>query len=736
MDAASPPTPPASRLRRALPWLAIGVGFLLVHVARPGVFESTDYVRFHVLNQEYLWNAIRSGRLPLWNPHVALGRPFLADVETAFFYPPYWIRLFLPPGVAVALLLAAHSTLGAFAMSRLARTLGIGPRLALLPGLLFLASGTVIELVAAGQILYYAGVCYLPWAMLATLRLLDGVTRRRIAALAAVLALQILASHPQVFWITCVGASFLVLCLGCGRPWARSCALLARVYAAQAAAIALALGVTAIQVLPFVELIEEGNRQARSLTFASGWALPLAGLASLVHPVPTGNWSDNLYGGSLLAIAGVAGLLCSRGRGSRALAVLALLGLTLALGTATPLFALAYRLLPGLSFFRVPGRLALLALFALALASGLLLERVQLRRRAELVVAALGLGLAALVLVVPSAPPAGPGWLRCLALLATTAALVAYLRARPGPGAARRVAPVALAVLALVELGHGAWLAKAAVADPADYRAEAQARQALAGAGLFTPDGVPPRVSIPFPLARENAGMRYGWSTFTGYIGLWLGRTWEYVHTAVGLEVPTRSMAFPASNVYQGAFPYDGAALVLGIDPASGRGAIRAQPDPRAYVVHATRVVPHWRVALAAMRAGFDYHRTALVEEAIPGLPAETGAATELAVIRAFAAEHIEVEVATASPGLLVLAESYFPGWSATVNGEPASCLPANGWMRAVSVPAGTSRVVLSFTSSRLAQGAWVSLLAIVVVLLLAFSTGRRPAEPARGAHD
>ena len=121
---------------RALPWLGLGLAFSLVHLARPGVFESTDFLRFHVFNQEYLWGAIRAGRLPLWNPHVTCGRPFLADIESAFFYPPYWIHLLLSPRAAVSLLLVGHTALGLWAMNRLARALGIRAGLAVVPALL------------------------------------------------------------------------------------------------------------------------------------------------------------------------------------------------------------------------------------------------------------------------------------------------------------------------------------------------------------------------------------------------------------------------------------------------------------------------------------------------------------------------------------------------------------------------------------------------------------------------
>ncbi len=708
------------RLASALPWLGLGAALMLVHLARPGVFDSVDFVRFHVLNQEYLWEAIRAGRLPLWNPHVALGRPFLADPESAFFYPPYWLHLVLAPRIAVAVLLAAHSALGLWATSRLARWLGMGPRVALVPALLFFTNGTVIELVAAGQILYYAGVCYLPLVLLASVRLAEDLCKQKVAALGAVLALQLLASHPQIFWITCVASGTLTIAVGLRRPWAPSLRRVLGILLAQLAAMAVALAVAAIQLLPFAELVAEGNRQARTIEFASAWALPLHQLASLAYPLPTANWSDNLYGGSLLAVAGVSGIVCARGPRMRAVAVLAALGAGVALGTATPLFAATYHLLPGMAFFRVPGRMAILTLLALTLAVGYLLDGKDLRARTSLVVCGLGFLWVVAALLDPLGRDAVPAWLRSLALV-TMAGLVAAWANDWVKSRGRKVLVAIMVVLSVAELGQGARVAKSVVSAPSVFSAEEQAGQVLARAGLLDHDQAPARVSIPFPMARENAGMHYGWSTFSGYVGLWLERTWAYVHMAVGLDVPTRAVAFPADNVYWSAFPYDSASLVLGIERSSGRGALRQSPDPRAYVARAAVVVSHWRTAVEAMRKGHDYHRIALIEEPLPGLPAAPdGNSDAEARIAHFAPERIEVAVNTPAPGLLVLAESYYPGWTASVNERPTPVVPANGWMRAVAVPPGRSTVVFSFSSTRLGQGAAVSALALLLLGLLA----------------
>ena len=93
--------------------------------------------------------------------------------------------------------------------------------------------------------------------------------------------------------------------------------------------------------------------------------------------------------------------------------------------------------------------------------------------------------------------------------------------------------------------------------------------------------------------------------------------------------------------------------------------------------------------------------------------------------------EHaVEVEASLAANGLLVLADTYYPGWRATVNGMRAPVLPANAWMRAVPVPAGRSRVVLSYRSRYLLAGALVSAAALAL-MAAALVRGRRESAAA-----
>jgi hypothetical protein len=78
-------------------------------------------------------------------------------------------------------------------------------------------------------------------------------------------------------------------------------------------------------------------------------------------------------------------------------------------------------------------------------------------------------------------------------------------------------------------------------------------------------------------------------------------------------------------------------------------------------------------------------HGTATITEDVPG--------------------HTAIHVVTDSPGVLLLADSWFEGWEAKVNGQPATVYRADHALRAVKVPAGESNVVFSYHPPALRTG-------------------------------
>jgi hypothetical protein len=81
----------------------------------------------------------------------------------------------------------------------------------------------------------------------------------------------------------------------------------------------------------------------------------------------------------------------------------------------------------------------------------------------------------------------------------------------------------------------------------------------------------------------------------------------------------------------------------------------------------------------------------------------------------------------------LVVSENYFPGWTATVDGKPATAERTNYVLIGVPLPAGAKSVELEFKSASYERGKSITLIAIAATLawlVLGVLAGRRRPEP------
>jgi uncharacterized membrane protein YfhO len=78
---------------------------------------------------------------------------------------------------------------------------------------------------------------------------------------------------------------------------------------------------------------------------------------------------------------------------------------------------------------------------------------------------------------------------------------------------------------------------------------------------------------------------------------------------------------------------------------------------------------------------------------------------------------HLELKTRSEATGLLVLSEVEYPGWQASVDGQPTQVLRADTTLRAVCLPAGSHTVRFDFRPRDLVIGAIISCLALVVVM-------------------
>jgi hypothetical protein len=177
-------------------------------------------------------------------------------------------------------------------------------------------------------------------------------------------------------------------------------------------------------------------------------------------------------------------------------------------------------------------------------------------------------------------------------------------------------------------------------------------------------------------------------------------------------------------------------ALALGEPIVAGAATVRRnmRSQPRARLVGRPYYANDEAGAIRALDTlGPEIRNRLVVED--PDRPLATDALVEgQATITRDEPERVMIDTSSDRPAYLVLADTYDPGWQATLDGRPAPIRPAWVAFRAVFVPAGTHVVVFTYRPAGFATGLAISLGSIVVACVLLLSRCGFPA--ARPAHD
>jgi len=335
--------------------------------------------------------ALQAGRLPLWNPYLFMGVPFLANSQAGVLYPlnwPFW--LLLPPHRALHWSALLHLWLagsGAYLYARASLRLGhlgawtAGAALAL-GGYL----GVQIEHINQLQAL-----SWLPWALFLYDWILEGERmgdfaaaaagrRRKIPrriGLAVVIGLMLLAGHSQSAFISLVGLGVIAVLPRAEVPLGRRLGILA-------GATALGLALAAAQLLPTLELARHSVRSG-GLPFNERVSFSLSPLYLARALLPTYGQAVAPEHLEYVATLGVTGLLLALHASRFTFHVsrfpppllLSLLGLFLSLGLYNPLYLLLARFVPGFAHFRAPARWLALWAVGAALLAGAGIEKIR-----------------------------------------------------------------------------------------------------------------------------------------------------------------------------------------------------------------------------------------------------------------------------------------------------------------------------------------------------------------------
>jgi len=729
-----------------------------------GSFGLRDYSVFGYPLAHYHRECFWRGELPLWNPFNHCGLPFLAQWNTMVLYPGALLYLLPPLPWSLGLFMLVHLGLGGLGAYAVARRWTGHELAAAVAGVAYAFHGLVQQSLMWPNNL--AAFALLPWVVLTA----EGAMReggRKLVIAAIVGAMQMLTGAPEVILSTWLLVGMLALIPGI--PDVQfSIGNLALPLLRLLSVVLLVSLLSAAQLLPFLDLLAHSQRDAGYAT--GSWPLPATGPANLLVPLfnchfmstrlpaqPGQAWTATFYPGALVLVLAALAALRVRRVAVVALAMFSLLALVLALGNNGPLYGVAKELLP-LGVMRYPVKFIIPLTFILpmlaawAIAS---LATTGLNRRA--LVAGVGGALA----IIASLGVIGWNWpppnndptdrARVLhsalasgtALAAGAFALVQVLRA---PG--NRFWPLALLAVLFFDL-----------------RTHCPGLTPHVNPGVFAP-GVPPADAlVPRPQLAAGRAVLHPRALLDLD-----GRMLPELDRTLLLQ---RQALFMNANLLEGIPKADGffslepratheATLLLyaGTNGLRDRladftGVTHANPPPNIF---------HWQRrenALPLITAG-QHAEFSVYGEALPQMtssnwnPRETvflylsgkhrdgylrwpplttqpdrrlqlaGTVAAHVLSTEWTAHRVECEVESPAPTLVVLAQSYYHPWQATVNGQPAEILRANHAFQAVPVPAGRSTVRLDYVDRRFQFGFALSALGLLACAVLWWRTAGR----------
>lgn len=661
-------------------------------------FLITDPVRQQIPWRRIAIDQWKQGSVPLWNPYNFSGAPLRANIQAAVFYPFNVLFFLLSFPDAWAALVVLQPALGGLFLYWYLRSLSLRVEASFLGAIAWSFSGFNVAWLTWGTIGHVA--LWLPLSLLA-------IDRRWSFLLALSVVMQFFAGHAQI------SLYFLLMVI--------AYAIARKRFGFRFLFLLGLAGVLAsVQWVPLLALVGESGRLAVQDWHSEGWFLPWQHLVQFVAPDFFGNpatlnyWGQWNYG-ELIGYVGILPLIFAalgatvRNRERMFWTLAAVVGFLFAL--PTPIASLPFLLkLPLLSSLQ-PTRLMFVIDFALAMLAAYgfhrMLEERKFRWHAAVIAA--GFALAALWfialawrldvsvrnLVIPTAL-----YLSAVALLfAHTGAFQLSLF--------RNVGTWSMVGLTAVDLLRFGW--KFTPFTPREY---------------FFPETKiisflkqqpkPFRmVSLDKRLFPPNTASYYGIEMIEGYDPL-ISSRYEELAAAIARRSPDIMPPFGFHRIVtleaidSPLFPLLGVRYVLSLNDLHEPylkevlrdGETRVYEDTRAL----PRIYPVEQVVLASEKKraiealyGLDHlARQAVVEADVSIVPAplEKG---ESIVLRRYESNRIEIETHLAVRRLIVIANSYHPGWRATIDGEQTAIYRTNYAFQGIIVPHGIHTVVLSF---------------------------------------
>jgi hypothetical protein len=229
---------------------------------------------------------------------------------------------------------------------------------------------------------------------------------------------------------------------------------------------------------------------------------------------------------------------------------------------------------------------------------------------------------------------------------------------------------------------------------------------------------------------------------------------WHDEHRGIAAFLPNTEKIYPPPGAFEG--PGGKERQQRWIDEEDVQILRNKAAYPRAWVVHKARYLkpirgfsredrqapmeeilfqndPFWQ---DPDRLLFDPHEIAWVEAedrddvaaVMPQTPPDP--AEHVAVGPYDDPQRVELDAVLNRPGLVILADVYYPGWRLTIDGRPAPIYRVNRLMRGALVESGRHRLVYTYQPDSFARGASITAVALLTLLGFGAWASRRPLAP------
>jgi len=716
----------------------------------------------------------RLGHVPLWEPELFGGMPYIGAGHGDIFYPTSFLRLVLPVATVINLNFVLHYILAGLFTYLLLRRLSVSWTGSVVGGLAYELSGLIASYPSPGHDGKLFASAALPLACLALVLALRDKRWEGYALLAVAVA-QSLLGHFQIAYYMLIVAGLFALYLTLEESRDDPARRVARLGLALGAVL-LGFGLAAIQLLPFIQYIPFSPRAQGyhgfegSTSYAIPWNHVLEFfIKNFVGTRPAGTyWGSNplKLHSEYLGLPVVALAVLGAGAKDRRRLVLwvggiGLLFLLVSLGAATPFYKLWWALMPMVKKTRAPGMAFFAVAFVVALFAGLGTERLERKEGRSFLTAWLVVaGVVALLAVtgvfgamaqsLAAGVEAATGYQKVPAAQANASAIMwgafgggvaLALAAASAIAASRdRLTPRLFALTLALIVGGDLWLnARGFWIYSPDPKQD-----------WFRPDPVTTRITQAGRTTRVlDLGAVYGADALMAFdvpqvLG-YHGNELRYYDELLGNPPEFGNLRY--------LHLWDLLAVRFAITPSGARNAdsipgfrrvldsVVTAEGSRANLFERIDPPPYARVVPGAFKASdssvvvptlvdprIDYSRVVLftpdqpvnptpIREMPPPSPAR-------ATLTAWEPGRmtIALDPPPPQPSYVLVSENWYPDWGATVDGAAAPVLRGDYALITVPVPAGAKRVELSFRSPAYQTGKTISLASLALLAVIALA--------------